>query len=90
MNRFYQAVLTRYRVNTESREVPSLLNNQCPFPLYRGCLEVKAFFRGFWARLRLGTLGKELKVGGEGFSNWPKMKLKTKLNGLYIREGMKC
>jgi len=29
------------------------------------------------------TLGKELKVGGKkGFSKWPKMKLKSKLNGL--------
>ena len=40
-------------------------------------------FLGFGATLKLDILGKELKVGGEGFSNWPKMKLKTKLNGLY-------
>jgi len=27
----------------------------------------KTIFRAFWATLKLGTIGRELKVGGEGF-----------------------
>lgn len=34
---------------------------------------------GFWAKPKLGTLGKEQKGGGERFSNWPKIKLKIAL-----------
>jgi hypothetical protein len=43
------------------------------------------FFGGFGATPKLATLGKELKVGGEGFLDWTKMKLKIKLNCLDVQ-----
>ena len=56
----------------------------------RGCLEMKGYFGGFQDISEARRHEDSPEVGGEAFSNRPKMKLKPKLISLNKKKEVMC